>query len=255
MYLMYADESGDSGMVNSPTRFFCLSGLVVHELRWRDCLEELIRFRQAMRNKFGLRLREEIHARSLISRPGRLMRIPRHDRLAILRHFADALAAMPELNIINIALDKHGKQQNYDAFDLAWKALIQRMENTLRCQNFPGPKNPDERGLVFCDGIGDKKIVQLIRKMRGYNPVPVQQWFGSGYRNLGLSYVLEDPSFRNSAHSYFIQAVDTAAFLLHQYLAPNGYMRKVAGQNYFRRLKPILCLKASSTDPLGIVRL
>lgn len=256
MYLMYADESGDSGLTNSPTRYFALSGLVVHELRWRDCLEEIIRFRHAMRQRFGLKLREEIHARSLISRPGKLIRIARQDRLSILRHFADALASIADLNVINILVDKQGKPQNYDVFDLAWKVLVQRFENTLRWRNFPGPKNPDERGILFCDGKADRRIISMIRKMRGYNPVPnQQQWFGPGYRNLALSYVVEDPNFRDSAHSYFIQAVDAIAFLLHQHVAPNGYMRKTSGRNYFQRLKPILCLKASSTDPLGIVRL
>ena len=254
MYLMYADESGDSGLVGSPTRYFVISGLVVHELRWRDTLDELIRFRQAMRATFALKLREEIHARSFINRPGALIRIPRYNRLAILRHFADALAAIPDISVINIVIDKQGKAADYDVFGMAWKVLIQRMENTIRWQNFPGPKNSDERGMIFCDG-SDHRITTIMRKMRGYNPIPNQQWFGVGYRNLALSSLIEDPNPRDSAHSYFIQSVDTTAFLLHQYLAPNGYMRRMSGQNYFKRLKPILCLKASSTDPLGIVRL
>ena len=62
MFLMYVDESGDSGLVNSPTRYFVLTGLVVHELRWHDALNSLVNFRQRMRGKFGLKLREEIHA-------------------------------------------------------------------------------------------------------------------------------------------------------------------------------------------------
>ena len=36
MYLMYVDESGDVGMVNSPSRYFVLVGLVLHELRWQQ---------------------------------------------------------------------------------------------------------------------------------------------------------------------------------------------------------------------------
>ena len=32
MFLMYVDESGDAGLVGSPTRYFVLTGLVVHEL-------------------------------------------------------------------------------------------------------------------------------------------------------------------------------------------------------------------------------
>jgi hypothetical protein len=30
MYFMYVDESGDPGLVGSPTRYFTLSGLVIH---------------------------------------------------------------------------------------------------------------------------------------------------------------------------------------------------------------------------------
>src|SRR5438445_5537820 len=259
MYLMYVDESGDSGLISSPTRYFTLSGLVVHELRWRNCLDAIILFRRAMRKKFGLLLREEIHASSFISKPGSnphgLVRIQRQNRLAMLRHFADALAALTDLSIINVVVDKNGKAATYDVFEMAWKALIQRMENTLRWRNFPGPRNPDERGSLYCDGATDKRLVRLIRQMRQYNPVPHALWFGPGYRNLPLSNIIEDPSFRDSAHSYFVQAADTAAFLLHQHLAPNIYMKRNSGQNYFARLKPILCLKAAPVDPLGIVRL
>jgi hypothetical protein len=42
MYLMYVDESGDCGLPadSSPSSLFCLSGLVVHELRWREAIAE-----------------------------------------------------------------------------------------------------------------------------------------------------------------------------------------------------------------------
>ncbi len=55
MYLMYVDESGDIGLHNSPTRYFVLSGLVVHELRWQDTLDQFIDFRHRMRRQFTLR--------------------------------------------------------------------------------------------------------------------------------------------------------------------------------------------------------
>jgi hypothetical protein len=89
--------------------------------------------------------------------------------------------------------------------------------------------------------------------MRRYNPVPNRPDLGAGQRNLPLLYIIEDPSFRDSAHSYFVQAVDLAAFLLYQRLAPSAYIRKNSGQNYFQRIKPILCMHASTKDPDGIV--
>lgn len=187
MYIMYADESGDCGMVNSPTRYFVLSGLVIHELRWQDYLDRLINFRKKMQQTFGLRMREEIHGSVMINRPGPLMRIKRNDRLTILRAFADELSTMSYLNVINIVVDKQGKPANYDVFDMAWRVLIQRFENTIAHHNFRGPMNSDEKGMVFPDNTDNKKLSQLLRKMRRYNPVTNQLSYGSGYRNLTIN--------------------------------------------------------------------
>ena len=53
MYLMYADESGDTGLIASPTRYFILCGLVIHELRWRHVMDELLDFRMRWSPKTG----------------------------------------------------------------------------------------------------------------------------------------------------------------------------------------------------------
>jgi len=38
MYLAYLDESGDTGLVNSPTAYFVLSCVLVHESNWLESL-------------------------------------------------------------------------------------------------------------------------------------------------------------------------------------------------------------------------
>ena len=124
MHLMYVDESGDSGTNNSPTRYFVLSGLVVHELRWHETLNCLVAFRQRMRTQFGLQMREEIHAGPMLTNPGKLARIPRNDRLTIIRWHLDELASMTFLNLVNVRVDKHGKPAGYDPFEKTWEALI-----------------------------------------------------------------------------------------------------------------------------------
>ncbi len=255
MFLMYVDESGDVGMTRSPTPYFILSGLVIHELRWLSYLDQLIEFRRYLRDQYGLKLREEIHASAFINNPGELIRIKRHDRLSILREFADQLATMPDLNIINVVVDKQTKSQDYDPFQIAWQVLIQRFENTISHHNFRGPGNPDERGLLIPDATDDKKLTSLIRKMRRYNPIPNQLRFGNGNRNMKLKYIVEDPFMKRSEHSFFVQSVDLIAYLLYQHLKPNSYMRRKSGQNYFSRLEPILCKVASTSDAMGIVRL
>lgn len=255
MYLMYVDESGDVGLRNSPSTFFVLTGLVIHELRWRDTLEQLVAFRRRMRDRYGLHLREEIHAAAMITRPGDMCRIKRHDRLAIIREFADELAQIADINVINIVVDKRGKRFDFDVFEKAWATLIQRFENTTAHRNFRGPQNSDERGIVLPDNTDGGKLQRLLRRMRRYNPIPNQSAYGPGYRNLRLQTIIEDPWLKDSAHSYFIQASDLCAYLMYQHLDPNAYMKMKAGHNYFYRLDPILCKVASSTDPMGIVRL
>lgn len=253
MYLMYIDESGDSGLINSPTRYFTLTGVVVHELRWNEYLSRLIEFRKRMRDSFGLLLREEVHAARMLNKPGELVRIKRNDRLSIIKYFVNELASMQDLSIINVVVDKQGKPANYDVLENAWKVLVQRFSNTMSHRNFPGPANADDRGLIVPDMSEVKKITEIIRKMRRYNPVPNQPIHGSGYRNLLVTNFVEDPYFKDSRQSYFIQAADVAAFVLYQSIAPSSFMKKKSGHNFFKRLKGVLCTVASNNDPHGIV--
>lgn len=254
MYLMYVDESGDTGTTNSPTRHFALSSLVVHELRWQAALQQLIEFRRRMRDQFGLLMTEEIHASGMINRPGQLVRISRNDRLTILRAFLDEITHLPDINVINVITDKHPTDTSDMVFDRTWTALIQRFENTLSYHNFPGPANPDERGLIICDET-DQRLNRLLRRMRRYNPVPHQSAYGKGYRDLRLKYIIEDPVHRDSKSTYFLQTVDTSAFFLYQALAPNSFIRRKGAKKYFLRLLPVLCTVATKDNRYGVVHL
>ncbi len=253
MFLMYVDESGDIGMTDSPSRYFVLSGLVVHELRWSQYHQQLVEFRRRMKQKYGLLMREEIHAARMITQPGALVRMKVYDRIAIIREFADELATMSDLRIINVVVDKEKVREkfgtDYDVFNVAWTALIQRFENTISNKKFPGPQNPIDKGVIYPDHTDDRKLTQLLRRMRYFNYVPSK--FTPSARNLKLKYIMEDPSFRDSAQSYYLQCADLAAFLLYQRFAPNKQMKKRAGHNYFLRLESILCKEAASNSPLG----
>jgi hypothetical protein len=260
MFLIYVDESGDtgipsSGLHGSPTNYYVLSGIVIHELRWKEYLEQIQDFRKRLRKQFGLKLREEFHSGALITRPKGLSRIPKYQRLAMIRMFADELASMKDIRIINIVTDKSHKPSSDYVFEISWKAMIQRLENTISYHNFPGPKNPDDCAMVFPDNTDNKALIQLMRKLRHYNPVPNQFQYGGGYRNLVIRYVIEDGNFRDSRNSYFVQAADLAAYLLYQFHVPCSYIRQKGAKNYFKRLDPVLCKVASRTDPLGIVYL
>ncbi len=255
MYLMYVDESGDTGLTGSPVRYFMLSGLVLHELRWNDFLDDLINFRRHLRNTKGLKLREEIHSSRFITKPKELVRIKRNDRLDILKQCLSFCSLKNYCSIINVVVDKTGKTT--DIFDLAWSTLIQRFENTLSNNNFPSPKNADDRGIIISDNTDVIKLRKLLRKMRRFNIIPNNRniYQTGGNRNITVNNVIEDPFFKDSSSSFIHQMVDVNVYFLKQLYETNAYVRKKGARNYFDILDPILCKVASRTNLKGIVEL
>ena len=251
MYMMYVDESGDTGTSNSPTRYYILSGLIIHELRWNQVLDNMITFRKHLRNQKGLKLREEIHATNFLNKPGELKRIARNERLGILKNCIDWLSNQTDLSIISVVLDKENKTEN--VFESTWQLLVQRFENTISHKNFPGPVYPDERGIIISDNTDGKKLIRLVRKMRRFNPIP--SLYGTGSRNLPLRYVIEDPFMKSSEESYFHQMMDVVAYCARQMYEPNSYMKKKGGHNFYKRLEPVLFKKASKSNKFGVVEI
>lgn len=250
---MYVDESGDPGMVNSPTTHFVLGAVVVHELLWRAHLDKLIAFRRRIRASYGLKLREEIHCAAMLNSPGALIRIPRHKRLMILREFSDELARLVDVDVFCVVVDKRAKSTSYDPFKKAWQTLIQRFENTLVHKNFRGPKRVDECGMIIADHTDERKLRNVIRRMRHHNPVPNQPQHGEGYRNLLVANVVEDPALRDSVHSYFVQAADLVAWLQYQKRVPSSFVRKKGAQDYFGRLLSVCCTKVTKAGSPVVV--
>ena len=251
MFFLYVDESGDTGAQGSPTESFILSGLVVHESKWRPVLDEILKFRKQVRDVYGFKLKEELHASAMMNKPGDLSRIPKSIRLKILRQALDCQASLENISIINVIVRKKGKASDADFFELAWKALIQRFQNTLSHNNFPGSEWTNEFGMIIADRTDEKKLRDLTRKMRHYNPVPSK--IGTSARALPLTHIIEDPVLRDSLHSYFIQLCDVNAYFLKQKCDPSLYVKKKGARNYFDRLDKVLCKVASRRSKLGVV--
>ena len=249
---MYVDESGDTGRKPGSTSHFALSGIVVHESRWRDFLQVLIDFRKTLRTVYGLPVRTEIHAVEFISK--RVLNLAKHDRLAILRNTLDELAKIDFISITNVIVAKQGKPSNYDVFDAAWGTLFQRFENTMQHGNFPGGHSRDH-GMVITDATAGIKLQQMVRRMAVINYVPHHPRFGLGTRNIPIKRIIEDPHGKDSRQTYPIQACDVVAYFLYQRYTPNSYIQRKRAQSYFNRLAPVLNTHASRSSKLGIVTL
>ena len=251
MYLLFVDESGDTGHINSNTSHFCLSGLVVHELRWDAVLTAITEFRRGLRTQYDLKVREEIHASEFISKPGQLKRIPKSIRLKILGKFLEFQASIQDISIINVVVVKSANPGR-DIFEIAWETLITRFHNTMSHHNFPGPRNPDDRGLIITDQTDEPKLRRLTRKMRRFNHVPSMINQGQS-RSVPTITIVEDAVHRSSSHSAFVQLSDVNAYFLRQLFKPNRYIKTQGARHWFNKLGDALCTVASRDRPDGIV--
>ena len=97
----------------------------------------------------------------------------------------------------------------------------------------------------------------LIRRMGVYNPIPSRYggWPGGATtRNITTDRLLEDPIFKDSQRSYFIQLVDFCAYSLLRRENPVASKSKYGLDAAFGLLHPILLREANPRDPEGVLR-
>lgn len=248
MYLMYVDESGDPGLHNYGSPKFILSGMIVSQNEWLTILNRLKDFRKNIKEKYGLNQRTEIHASELIriNKISEYRKIHKSDRINILKDYCSQIPIIFDTcKIINVCLNKEEFQDSSDIQLTAWKRLVQRFDNYLK-------KEVKDKGIIISDDTESLKIMELIRKMRIYNPI--SSHFSSSPYNAPTVNILEDLFERHSHHSYFIQSVDVIAYLLCRKENIKGSLRKYALEKQFDRLTSILLKEASKNDDYGIVR-
>ncbi|HLW06990.1 MAG TPA: DUF3800 domain-containing protein [Marinilabiliaceae bacterium] len=246
MYLMYVDESGDTGNGIGSSKHFILSGMIIAQDDWDKFLSRLKIFRKQLKETYGLNQRTEIHAQELIriNKTKELASITKSNRMNILKDYCSQLPIIFDTaKIINVCLNKN-EHPGKDIFELAWSRLLQRFDRFLK-------RTVNDKGIIVADDTDSKKLMALQRKMRIYNPTPSHY---EGFYNVPIDNIIEDPFSRNSQHSYFIQSVDMVAHVLYRKEFPKGSLKKFGLEYQFQKLEPILLKEASKYDNWGIIR-
>jgi len=210
MYLAYFDESGDSGLRNSPTRFFVLSCVLVHHSHWRDTLDALVTIRRAVRAKHSISMASEIKAIDIRKGRGPLepLRWSLQARMEFYAGLMQSVARRLEhARIFSIAINKApAADKGQEPRETAWVYAIQRVHRF--CQE------EEEDAMLFPDEGHGPLIRRLLRRMRRFSLVP-RRW-GTGTFSVPTERIIEDPNDRASHDSYFIQLADWAAFACHR---------------------------------------
>lgn len=273
----YVDESYDNEK-------YCLSAISIRHSDWKECFDMVREHRVNLRNDYGVYLRKEIHARDLVAGRGNISSqvIGKWQRSRIFFGLLQLVASLPQIQIFNICLDTSSYP---DPQLITWDRLMNRVERTmleyerielplrrnlsaLAAQHLPSKEAQDidwrlniyrSRAVIFADEGRENEITKAIRRMHVFNHIPSQfgQWSpGSTTKNITTDRIIEDPIFKNSDRSYFIQLADCVAFaLLKREVTPTAKIKKYGIDEMFDQTLAGVCFKkASPREPLGIVR-
>jgi hypothetical protein len=271
----YVDESYDQHK-------FCLSAIGIRHDQWRECFSRVHQHRRLLKQDHGIYIRKEIHAHELVGGRGQIADriINKHTRSRIFHGLLRLVAEMPSVMVFNICLDIKGRR---DPQLDAWDRLLNRIERTMLAFEQrelpkrkeilaslpPNTTTPGDalqtrllayapRAMIFADEGRETEITRVYRKMTVFNPVPSQfgTWADGTTKNLPLQRIIEDPVFKQSHHSFFIQLADCVSFaLLKRELPPTPNIAKYGINEFFDQCLKGVCFKdASPSDPLGVVR-
>ncbi len=238
MHLIYVDESGDN-------RYFVFSALAIPADQWKSAFEMVREFRRYLRRQYGIYVYKELHAWKFVSGRGRPSdrTITKGKRCQIFRETLELVAKLPGAQLFN-ACFPHSQDK------IAFERLLNRINRTLR--------RWDSYGILICDEGKEISYTRLVRKMHVFNPIPSRYggWADTGkpYKNIPIDRIVEDPFFKESSQSYFIQLADFSAYALlrreNQLPSKNRYGLHKA----FDVLSCILVREATTHDPEGIIR-
>lgn len=248
MHIFYVDESYDQTK-------FVISSLRVDVSEWKDVLAGIKAFRVDLRNTHGVKLKSELHAQTFVRHcsdgiSSRMLSIS--ERRVIFEQCIDFIATLP-IQIINICLplQKFGGRSNEAHFQAVDRLFNRIQTNITRLQ-------PPSHAVIIFDKGKEQQITKLSRRLSAFNYIPSQfgAWLGGAKaKNILTDRIIEDPVFRESHDSYFLQLIDFVAFaLLKREVPPSPFVLKWGYHTLFDRLRPVLCLDASRTDARGIVR-
>ncbi len=227
MFLFYLDESFDSDA-------FVLTAIRFKSERWRETFAMTKDFRRHLSATYGLYVSKELHATEFVAGRGRYAPkdISKYVRTQIFSEVLKFIATLPEIEIINVKIKVPGCP--VDPHLRAFERLLNRIQASL--------EDHKTEGLLILDEGKEGMLRKTAREMAAINFIPSKYgaWDG-GHRskNIALSRLVEDPLFKASHNSYFLQLADIVAFsLLKREVPPTTRVTKYKLDQMFDLLKP-----------------
>ena len=245
MHTFYADESWDQSR-------FVLTAICIEDASWRAAFEATKGFRRTLKADFGIKMTSELHAHSFVRKVSdnvstRVVSLAERRQVyeLVLRHVAELPIVL--FNVV-MNVPRWGSKQR--AHSIAIERLANRVQTMMR-------KHGSYAVVIFDKGM-EAETTKIVRRLSVFNPIPsaMGAWGdGDAYRNIVLDRFLDDPFFKDSRSSYFLQLADFCAWaLLKREVPPTGFVAERSYDKLFDVVAPVCFRPASPRDPLGIIR-
>lgn len=249
MYFCYVDESGDYGAHDSTkpdktgTPFFILVGDVVPANKWKVSLETLKAFRKKIAREGFLAYDVEFHCAEMID-PHKIKAytaISVAERWKLMEEFAETIGQNSAFTLIAVVIDKTKtslKPEEYLTTSVT--KLYQAFDEHLKANT--------SNGILFFDRANERSINTHVRKLLGTGAS------GETVPDVRIGWVIEDPIFRISSDSMFIQSADVVAYTLKEKEFPQASRQKHQAHKIFSRKLNKICFQSKIADSDGIIR-
>jgi hypothetical protein len=248
MYFCYIDESGDVGAysaahANSGSKYFILAGLIVPAKNWKASLDVLKSFKKRIAHQGYLPYDIEFHCSELID-PHKIKEyttINVKDRWKLIEEFAETIGLHGAFNIITVVIDK--SKSELAPVDYLTEGLTKMY---VAFDEFL--KGKQDNGLLLFDRASEKHVTTHARKLLGTGSS------GDTIPGIRIGWIIEDPIFRVSADSIFIQSADVIAYSLKEREFPSTARKKFNADRVFTSKLLNRCFISAIGDEDGIIR-
>ncbi len=240
-HLIYIDDSQDKDW-----RVF--SALAIPIDKWQSAFEQMRKFRHELQKSHGISIHSEFHAWKFVSGRGNLgnesiaggWEAHRRRRCELYKRTLRMIAGLPDVKLFNVC------RLDYEGW--AFERLLNRINKNMQVCN--------SHAILICDEGKDEAYTRLCRRMKVYNPIPSAfgGWSGGdAFKNIPTERIVEDPIFKDSKRSYFVQLADFCAYAVLRHKYPIPSKTKYGLHEAINELKPICVVEANRRDAYGII--
>ena len=209
MYLTYFDESGDIGIANSPTNWFVLNAVLVHESAWLSTNDALAAMKRTLQSKYGIAARAELKAVNFRNGKGafRYLGLSMRRRMQVYREVLEWESRL-SIRTFSVAVQKkQASNLGWDPRYAAWAFALHTLDRFCI--------ERDEWATLFPDEGHGPFIRRCLRELRLQGSTSRRH--SPGGVPMKIERILEDPNDRHSHDSYFIQIADLNAYAAHRH--------------------------------------